>query len=873
MKRREFLYLGPGFCALPWNAGALQTEEGRHHPPSTHREAPDPIPERHFPSRLHQFIWRNWDLANADRMAKVIGATSEVVLELGSDMGLPRKRHLTEDQLARLYITVIRQNWHLLPESQIIKLLGWDRKKYDFILKEDDFLDIKLGIRKPRCVELVYRPPSEDERAGAAEIQRIVRENFGQTIERPGEELFAFVKDLSEMRYPPARDPAGKADGDEIDLSRGWSISAAGTLDAPARRFAAYLRSAMKAEVTAGQGEKNIRLEIRPGLEGGREAFRIKVNQDEVRITGHDEAGVLQGLYLLQDRVEQREGPFLRLGTVEQKSAWNPRFLYSYFALYGDPLIEPELDPFPDAYLEKLSRCGINGVWMQAVLNTLAPSEHFPEFGAGWETRLKNLNALVLRAKRFGVRVYLYLNEPRAMPDAFFQKHPELRGSPHLNLYAMCTSVPAVREWLRDSLAHVVRHVPEIGGIFCITMSENLTNCFSQGDGWGKNSPRADKCPRCSQRTSWDVIAEVIGTFRDGVRRHSAKADVIAWDWAWGEALSEKLIPLLPKDTCLLSEPGGGEYMLSTVGAGPRTMRNWERARAAGIALMAKVQFNNTWEISAVPYIPVMHLLLEHCEVLARAGVSGIVPSWTCGGYASLNLAAAKAYYFEPRSSKDEILATAAVQRYGKAAAASVVEAWRQFSEAFKQFPFGNRTLDIGLTYIIPTQHGPANPLRIRQTGYRPGMMLFPYDDYRAWCGDYPPEKVQKQFAKMAALWENGLATFKRALPRVAPHKKRSAELDLAIVETCFHHFQSTANQLEFYMLRENTGDKASLTRMRAIAEAEIELARRQFPVARDHSVIAYEASNHYYYTPLDLVEKVLNCRHLIRELERQLKG
>lgn len=99
------------------------------------------------------------------------------------------------------------------------------------------------------------------------------------------------------------------------------------------------------------------------------------------------------------------------------------------------------------------------------------------------------------------------------------------------------------------------------------------------------------------------------------------------------------------------------------------------------------------------------------------------------------------------------------------------------------------------------------------------------------------------------------------------------AALDLAIAETCYNHFQSTANQLEFYMLREKTGDKASLARMRATAEQEIELARRQFPIARDHSVIAYEASNHYYYAPLDLVEKVLNCRQVIRKLDRRLEG
>jgi hypothetical protein len=46
-------------------------------------------------------------------------------------------------------------------------------------------------------------------------------------------------------------------------------------------------------------------------------------------------------------------------------------------------------------------------------------------------------------------------------------------------------------------------------------------------------------------------------------------------------------------------------------------------------------------------------------------------------------------------------------------------------------------------------------------------------------------------------------------------------------------------------------------------------LARKQYEVARSQSTIGYEASNHYYYTPLDLAEKVLNCQQVIAQLKR----
>src|SRR5579885_3289763 len=84
--------------------------------------APQPIPEPHFPNRLYQFVWRNWELANLDRMALVAHARPEVLAELGRSMGLPPKPQLSPAQLRRIYITVIRQNWHLLPLEQITEL-------------------------------------------------------------------------------------------------------------------------------------------------------------------------------------------------------------------------------------------------------------------------------------------------------------------------------------------------------------------------------------------------------------------------------------------------------------------------------------------------------------------------------------------------------------------------------------------------------------------------------------------------------------------------------------------------------------------------------------------------------------------------------
>jgi hypothetical protein len=525
-------------------------------------------------------------------------------------------------------------------------------------------------------------------------------------------------------------------------------------------------------------------------------------------------------------------------------------------------------------------------VWLQGVLRALAPSTVFPEFGAGCETRLKNLARLVERAQDYGVKIYLYLNEPRSMPAEFFDKHPDTRGTHDARdpeYFAMCTSVPKVRDWLAESLAHVFSQVRGLGGIFCITASENLTNCYSHG--------QARYCPLCSKRTGAEVVAEVIHTFRDGVRRSSADAKVIAWDWGWqtegggNGADAAGIIERLPKDVALLSvsewdtpvDRGGfhtkvGEYSISVVGPGPRALRHWSLARQRGLYTLAKVQWNATWEISAVPYIPVPNLIVRHCENLRKAQVQGLMLSWTVGGYPSPNFDAAQAFYVCPAPDPGDALRQVAERRYGKEAAPEILHAWETFSRAFEEFPYGVAI------YTIPTQHGPANPLRLHATDYKAGMILFPYDDYEGWAGPYPLEIVEAQFAKMAAMWEPGLESFRHALRQVPSHQQAAAQKDLGVAETCHLHFRSVANQLRFYLLRAKWESASNQNRalvaglMIKIAEDEMRLARRQYDVSRKDSTIAYEASNHYYYRPLDLAEKVLNCQQVIEELRSSAK-
>jgi hypothetical protein len=168
--------------------------------------------------------------------------------------------------------------------------------------------------------------------------------------------------------------------------------------------------------------------------------------------------------------------------------------------------------------------------------------------------------------------------------------------------------------------------------------------------------------------------------------------------------------------------------------------------------------------------------------------------------------------------------------------------------------------------YVIPTQHGPANMLRAKPTGVRPSMILLPQDDLETWRGPYPAGVVRDQFLAMARGWSEGLEAFRRAVEVAAKPKAAKAQEDLAIAEVCRIHFQSVANQVEFYRLRNEPESPQRQSKLRALVEAEIALARELYPLARRYSVIAYEATNHYYYRPLDLAEAVVHGRHLLEQ-------
>lgn len=562
----------------------------------------------------------------------------------------------------------------------------------------------------------------------------------------------------------------------------------------------------------------------------------------------------------------------------EQNDGFELRMIFPYFADYGDPLLDEALSSYPEELFRRLSEAGVNGVWLHSVLRMMVlPEGGFPGDEKAPE-RIAGLQKLVDRAEKYGIKIYLYLNEPRAMHKDYFEGYAEreaLSGPEFQGLRSFCTSKPEVLKWMSDSMENLFTEVEGLGGVFTITASENYTSCASR--------PNAhSQCPLCKNRPYADIIVDVNTAIEQGVHRGNPDAKVIVWDWGWPDNECDEIIARLPKSCWLMVvsewgmpiERGGvksqiGEYSLSAVGPGPRALRNWALARKAGLKTVAKVQVNATWEMAAVPSVPVLDLVAQHAENLSSQDVNGVMLSWSLGGYPSENLKLFQS--FRSGDTASDAVERLALSEYGQKAAVKVREAWRVCSEGFKNFPFQMRML-----YSGPQHWGPANPLYTRPTGYPATFVVnIPYDDVYYWKTIYPMDVWLDLMDKSADGFGQGVKLLQDALHEVDGKHRKALEAELGRMKAVYNHLKSGVEQGRFFDARnrylkaesDEEKEECKATMLRALEINKKIIADHLEVVVRDSS-IGYESSSQYFYVPADLVEAYASVCYAERWLE-----
>ena len=692
-----------------------------------------------FPELWQEAIFMNYGKVKTDNIAFVLKTTVETVEKEADRLGIGMLKY---DPVWREkgYISLIRNNWHVLSLTQIAQLLNLEMPALERILRDDDFLIVKLGEMKPLCQNVVYKPLTKEQERITQRIKQIVSAEYIAPKNKP----FDF---------------------------KIW-------------------RSAQKTN---------------------------------------------------------RENPVR-----------GEKILYNYNAVYDDVLLNGKTDGYTDEFLAALAEQGITGIWMQAQLTMLSYDPFAEKPDESYIVRRKNLRRLCERCAKYGIRIFLYMNEPRAREKRTIPS--DLQGHCEKGFSSLCLQKKEVRDYLIGSVKELCLAVPEIAGIITITMSENLTHCYSHG---------ATNCKCCEKIRPQQAAADVNNLILDGVRRAGTQTKVIAnlWGWhefmGWTKEMTKEGIDLLDNDVevMLVSEYGkkifkGGieskviDYSISNVGPSEESEEMLCYARARGKKIWAKIQVNNSWECSAVPYLPVYDLVAKHLNNLTAIGVEDLMLSWTLGGFPSVGLKLATDYY-----SKEGVDLASFFQNTFGEYASGMRKATKILSDAFENFPFS-----LNVLYFAPQTLGPGEFWNYHNSDLPATMVCFSYDDYEKYTQPFGIDVYLDQMKKLVEGFREGLAV----MDGIGNENEQIVEVKrfarVAYLHFCsaFHHAKFSAEKKKGYPDRKIAAN---------LADEEIKTVREVYRLQAQDSRIGFEASNHYFYYENNLLAKFVNLNYIKHNL------
>lgn len=563
-----------------------------------------------------------------------------------------------------------------------------------------------------------------------------------------------------------------------------------------------------------------------------------------------------------------------------------------------EPMQCPEV--CTDEALARIAANNYNGIWLRGRLSELVDSTIFPELNDPQSPRrMDNLRLLVDRCGGHGLKLFVFFNEPLALPDdhPFWKEHPELRGEPwEYELHdrpqlSLCTSAPEVMQWFRGNVKTFMDGLPGLGGVILITASEYHTHCWSHhgrrplSDGFVERAPEQLGCPRCREREPAEIVGELVGTWAEAARVQPEPPRVIAWNWSWSmwyEEPQREVIEQLPDDVALLVDYERGEpatragrevlldeYSLGLVGPSKRFALSRDAARKRGLDVFAKLQMGTTHELATVPNLPLAEKLQRKLAGLAENEVAGIMGCWNFGCMPTLNTFMHRRVVDHPQEAgQPDFLVETAREYFGSVDTEAVLYGWRRFGEAFDEYPFS-----IPMLYWSPVNYAPAYPLVSHYAGRPIGPSWIEHtwgEDPQKCLSPYTLDEVVRAFGRVAETWDDGLARYRKALADTsgaddeqARHRRR--ELDCAEAIGC--HLESTVLFFEFHRHRLEAMAQHDLTppcdvplsdEMVGIIHRQRDLAARALElVERDDRLGYHQEPQHAFYTPEILRESI----------------
>jgi len=640
------------------------------------------------------------------------------------------------------------------------------------------------------------------------------------------------------------------------------------------------------------------------------ESFRLDIQPGGCRITAGDVEGIRRGIFYLEDEMLRQRGPFLTLGKVEKQPFIQRRISRCFFGpIKRPPKMRDELmddvNYYPEQYLNRMAHEGVNGLWLTVEFRDLVSTPFTPEAAKDASKRLVKLRQTVASCLRYGIRTYIFCIEPRAWEagSKVLERFPVLGGGSDGDGHYFCPDSETARKYLYESVNTIFKAVPELGGMINISLGERATTCLRVD---GQNN-----CPRCLHKAPWEILYASLSAMEQGMHDAAPDAELISWiylpqpqrfepgdstnlgDWVY------EIPAHTPKGVILQfnfesgvsrTEFGkllvGGDYWISNPGPSLRFSRIAEVARENGTKVSAKIQTGNSHEVATVPYVPVPSLLYRKFSAMRSLGVSHTMLCWYFGSYPGLMNKAAGILSMEPfPEDENSFLYQLASIYWKKEDLTKVVEAWKEFSTGYENYPLTNL-----FQYYGPMADGPVWPLLLKpmDAPLSPTWLIASTGTFKPWppsgdrigecIGDVLTLKETVELTRrMSTAWNRGVAI----LSGIEHNYRNDPEriLDIGLARALGIQFQSGYNILNFYMLREEMlrmdGMKRLdiLKKLSNIIHEELDLDKQLLELCeRDSRLGFHSEAEGYKYFPEKLRWRIQQLSSLLANDVPELK-
>ncbi len=506
---------------------------------------------------------------------------------------------------------------------------------------------------------------------------------------------YDFKSELLIIHEPDIRDQSAVKEQNEFEFFNGIKIfvkqNKSDVIMTAVRDFEDYLFTSQGVSAMVVKEEKGadvvIALGSNLGEADGYMGYKITTTKSGITLLGYDERGIAQGLYYLEDLMNIRKAPYIKVGEVARKALFSPRKTQSPFGMYE----------WNDTAFQILAHRGFDAIelWIK---------DPWTNKRGEWI----DIRLIAERAKRYGIDVYLQLYSPHtAHPDdeGAQEFYDELYGT----LFKVCPLLKGVT--LVGEATNFASRDPNVG------LSPHSKN-FIDNIPTGKISPGWYPC---SDYPKW--VAMILKS----IRKYSSDAELAFCTYNWGFAPEEdriKLIENLPDGITVLAtwdmfqkrKTGNStfdicDYSLSFEGPGDYFISEAKAVlKRKGIKMAAIANSSGrTWDFGTVPYEPMPEQWIKRYKNMQKAhdelGLCSILENIHYGFHPSFITDLEKQAFFTPVESLEQTLLNILARDFGKDNLKKVKSATELFSEA--------------ITHYVPTNEdqygafrvGPSYPL------------------------------------------------------------------------------------------------------------------------------------------------------------------